>query len=143
MMGTLWDATLEITDNIVPVRDTAGAAKLAFVDGDYFGLVSKTTEFVDDQPDRDNYNVAPAWMSSLFETDAKALYDQCAAGLVRDPTEDCCRELSWSRCSNLERAEALLLMHKVATDSLCSDKLSKESKAQAQLFLSYFEHAAN
>ena len=141
MVGTLWQVALEITDHIVPVRDTAGAAKLAFVDGDYFGLVSKTTQFVDDQPDRDNYNVAPAWMSSLFETDTKALYDQCAAGLVRDPTEHCCRELSWSRCSDRERAEVLQLMHKAATDSLCSDKLSKESRAHAQLFLNAFNCA--
>ena len=140
-METLWNTTLELTDNIVPVCDTGGTVKLGFVDGDYFGLVSKTTEFVDDQPDRDNYNVAPAWMSSLFETNANALYDQCAAGLVRDPTEHCCRELSWSRCSNLEKAEVLKLLHKAATDSLCSDNLSKESRAHAQLFLNHFERA--
>ena len=134
----LWDRTLELTDNIVPVRDTKGNVKLAFVDGDYFGLVSEKTEFADDQPDRDNYNVAPPWMASLFKTDTKALYDQCVTGLIRDPTEHCCRELSWSRCSELERTEVLKLMYNAAKESLCSDRISKRSQAEAQVFLDGF-----
>ena len=35
------------------------------MDGDYFGLVSEDVVFVDDETDRDNYNVAPPWMSSF------------------------------------------------------------------------------
>ena len=135
----MWNYTLALTDSIVPVSDHTGKVKLAFVDNDYFGLVSEDVVFVDDEQDRDNYNVAPPWMSSLFKADTEALYDQCAIGLVRDPTTDCCRELSWSRCSNLEKNEALKLMHKAATDSLCSDKLSKESRVEALLFLNAFE----
>lgn len=142
-MDDLWNYTLELTDLIVPVSDHTGKVKLAFVDGDFFALVSKDVIFVDDEPDRDSYNVAPAWMSSLFKADPEALYDQCAVGLVRDPTTDCCRELSWSRCSNLEKNEVLKLMHKAATDSLCSDKLSKESRVEAQRFLNAFERAQN
>ena len=135
-LDELWLLLLEMSDGVVPVhkRNSNTEILLAHVDGAYFSLVSKKTQWFDTVPDMCNYNILAPWYWSLFQ-DPDYAYPRAVAGRIRDPTHDCCPEMSWSLIDEHQKQDAIKLAIEAAKLTLRSDSFETATKTSAWDFL--------
>ena len=130
----LWLSLLQMTDDVVAVHNSDGEVLLARVEGEIFTLVAAKPERLDATPDADDYNVAVPWYWPLFP-DPFYNYNREVAGRIRDPTYDCCGELSWSPVSDSHKEDAIKLAINAARLTLSSSQTKGATKTSAWNFL--------
>ena len=137
-LNAIWSVLLDATDGVVPVRDADKVVKLAHVDGEYFSLVAARIEHLDSEPDICHYNVAVPWLWALFREPSYS-FSRPVAGLIRDPSKDCCAELSWAKVESRHKKDAIQLAAKAANLTVSIGGATSETVASAECFLDYID----
>ena len=137
-LDELWLSLLQMTDDVVAVHNSDDKVLLAYVEGATFTLVATNPERLDTIPDADDYNVAVPWYWPLFP-DPYHSYVREVAGRIRDPTYDCCGELSWSPVRDHHKQDAIKLAINAARLTLSSRQTEEATKTSAWKFLAEVE----